>query len=71
MSNLDRLLKAYREDSRISKINAAQEPDQANRILLSGMIGSQISFALAASFLERPRQIIAIANDKESAAYLH
>ncbi|MEM6723750.1 MAG: DEAD/DEAH box helicase [Bacteroidota bacterium] len=71
MSNLDRLLKAYRADSRISEIIATENQDQPSRILLSGLIGSQVSFALSASFLENPRQIIAIANDRESAAYLH
>lgn len=69
-NNLNRLQERYREDKRTRQINAALASETPARLQLSGLVGAQIAFVMAASYQQAPRNHLFIANDKEAAAYL-
>ena len=66
---LTRLLGAYRDDDRVRALTG-ERARPGRRTLVSGTVGSQRAFAIAAQFLEREAPTLALANDKEEAAYL-
>ena len=67
---LSALLHRYREDTRVAQLVAAAEAGPATRVLVSGAIGSQRAFVIAAQWLERKHPTLVVADDKEEAAYL-
>ncbi len=69
MSNLQRLLDLYREDSRTEQIAAATKAETPSRISLTGTLGAQDSFVLTGTFLAHPHTILLVEPDKEKAAY--
>jgi len=67
---LTTLLTAYRTDARVAQLLAAARQPEPTRTLVTGTIGSQRAFAIAAMFQELEKPVFAIADDKEEAAYL-
>ena len=70
MDNLQQLLEGYRDDERTKQIVQALSGTSPARLQLSGMVGAQISFVLAGTYLTRPSYYLLIANGKEEAAYI-
>ncbi|NBC07261.1 MAG: transcription-repair coupling factor, partial [Bacteroidetes bacterium] len=68
-SNLDRLQSLYREDTRTQRLNECLSQTDPTRLQLSGLVGAQAAFVLAASYQGQPRNHLFVANDKEEAAY--
>ena len=70
MSNIQHLLQAYRQSTQAVQLAKALATPQA-RIQLTGLIGSQTAFALAAAATTKASPFhLYIANSKEEAAYL-
>jgi transcription-repair coupling factor (superfamily II helicase) len=67
---LGQLLSTYRSDDRVSRLVKHAASKDAVRIHVDSTVGSQRAFVIAAMFQEAEAPIIAIANDKEEAAYL-
>ncbi len=70
MSNIQRLLELYRDDTRVQQLVQALQQETPTRLQLQGMIGAQESFILVGSYLNQPSSHLVIADDKETAAYL-
>ncbi|MFT5801390.1 MAG: transcription-repair coupling factor (superfamily II helicase), partial [Nonlabens sp.] len=70
MENLQQLLEKYRDDARTTQIVEALSGTSPARLQLNGMVGAQISFVLAGTYLARPAHYLLIANGKEEAAYI-
>lgn len=70
MDNLQQLLETYRDDKRTAQIVQALSGTSPARLQLNGMVGAQVSFALAGTYLARPAHYLLIANGKEEAAYI-
>ena len=70
MKNLERLLDLYQKDQRINQIVKVLTNSPPSRLQITGMLGAQDSFVLAACYLLQPQSHLLIANDKEEAAYL-
>ncbi len=70
MSNIQHLLQAYRQSTQAVQLAKALATPQA-RVQLTGLIGSQTAFALAAAATTKASPFhLYIANSKEEAAYL-
>ncbi|MEM9819639.1 MAG: transcription-repair coupling factor [Bacteroidota bacterium] len=69
MNNLERLLALYRTDQRINRIVKQLIATPPARLQITGMLGAQDSFVLAATYLAQPQSHLLIARDKEEAAY--
>ena len=67
---LNTLLQYYRNDKRVEQLVATAEAGAETRVLVSGTIGSQRAFVIAAQWLARNAPTLVIADDKEEAAYL-
>ena len=68
---LTRLLDGYRADARVARLVAAARAEAApTRTLVTGTVGSQRAFVIAAMFQELEAPVFAVADDKEEAAYL-
>jgi transcription-repair coupling factor (superfamily II helicase) len=70
VENLQQLLEKYRDDARTTQIVEALSGTSPARLQLNGMVGAQISFVLAGTYLARPAHYLLIANGKEEAAYI-
>ncbi|MEM8908698.1 MAG: CarD family transcriptional regulator, partial [Bacteroidota bacterium] len=70
VNNLERLLDLYRMDQRINQIVEQLPSSPPTRLQITGMVGAQDSFVLAACYLTQPQSHLLVANDKEEAAYL-
>ncbi len=69
MSNIGHLLQHYRRHPAVDQLlNGLQTPQ--GRMVLSGLIGAQEAFALAASVSASGRNMLYVAESRESAAYL-
>jgi hypothetical protein len=68
VGNLGHLLQRYRESKNL-RLLAEQLASPATRVRLTGLLGAQESFVLAAAAEMVPRLHIFIANSKEEAAY--
>ncbi|MEL6862933.1 MAG: transcription-repair coupling factor [Bacteroidota bacterium] len=71
MSNLMRLKELYTTDPRVQQIVKALQGSTPARLQLAGLVGAQLSFVLTGTILAHPQSHLLIADDKESAAYLH
>ena len=67
---LTSLLQRYRDDARVAQLAKATQAAEATRALVSGTVGSQRAFVIAATWLERQVPFFVLADDKEEAAYL-
>lgn len=71
MKNLQRLVEAYQKSATVEKIVGILSTKAHTSLQLSGLVGAQASFYLAAtSQLIRDRHHVIVAMDKEDAAYL-
>ena len=70
MKNLEKLLAAYKADSRIAQITKALNQETPARLQLVGMMGAQEAFVLSGTYLTHEGSHLFIATDKEEAAYL-
>ena len=70
MDNLERLLAAYTGAEQLKNLKDGLDDKQPSRLLLSGMIGAQECFVLAALFSNSQKSQLFIATDKEEAAYI-
>ena len=70
MSNLKHLFSLYQQSEQVKTLNKHCAVAQA-RVLASDLIGSQLSFVLAAHYAQMQKPILFIAKDKDEAAYLH
>ena len=70
MDNLSGLLDSYIQSTQTKKIISGLDLQQPSRLLLSGMIGAQECFVLAALFKTMKASHVFIAGDKEEAAYI-
>lgn len=70
MTDLERLLDLYSQDTTVRLLQQALQADQAH-IGVTGLAGSGKSFALSGLMLNGCGPWLVIATDKEAAAYLH
>jgi transcription-repair coupling factor (superfamily II helicase) len=79
VNSIEQLLSLYRDGKKVQQISkildrqGVSELDVSpapSRIQLSGLIGSQDSFVLSGTYLNRQGHHLVIANDKEEAAYI-
>ena len=70
MKNLEKLLAAYKADSRVAQITKALNQETPARLQLVGMMGAQEAFVLSGTYLTHEGSHLFIATDKEEAAYL-
>lgn len=67
--NLDLIINKYRKSSHINELIADWSGASKTVIRLKGMTGSQNAFVLSSAFLQQPRPMLFIANEKEEALY--
>ncbi len=70
VKNLEKLLAAYKADSRVAEITKALNQEAPARLQLVGMMGAQEAFVLSGTYLTHDSSHLFIATDKEEAAYL-
>ena len=70
MGNLEALLERFQSSQQTSDIISGLSQDKPSRLLISGLIGAQECFALAALFNKTNHSHVYIAEDKENAAYI-
>lgn len=71
VENLKRLLEAYANDNRVSRILKVVNQQKHHNLHLQGLVGAQVSFALTGLKEAGQKPVVFVANDKESAAYLY
>lgn len=70
VKNQSPLLELFKQDRRILSILERIQLESASRTTLSGIIGSQDAFVIAATYQKAPRYFLIVEEDKDGAAYL-
>ncbi len=69
VKNLELILAAYRQDSRVQRLSNQLQVLAAPRIAVNGLLGSQVSFVTQGIFAAHPVDQVLVAVNKEEAAY--
>ncbi len=69
VDNLQRILEAYRDDPRTTKLISSLNEEKQSRIELQGLSGAQLAFVVVGAYLADPQSFLIVLSDKEEAAY--